>query len=108
MAKKKTAEKSAQELNFEAALEELEEIVQRLESGEGPLDAALKDYARAVELIRRCNQVLSQTERQIEILSGVDAEGNPIVRPAEEGEFALEDAESAESSRRRRPARGES
>ncbi len=102
MAKKRQTEKAVEKLSFEAALGELEAIVQRLESGETSLDESLEDYARAVQLIRHCNDVLNKTEQQIEKLTGVDADGNPIVRPSEEGEFSLEDAETARSSRRGR------
>jgi len=77
MAKKKTPEAPS----FEQALERLEAIVQRLEDGELGLDEALAQYEEGVGLLRRSYDLLGQAERRIEVLGGVDAEGNPITEP---------------------------
>ena len=45
-------------LDFEAALTELERIVQALETGRLPLETALQRYQQGVALVRRCRQVL--------------------------------------------------
>jgi exodeoxyribonuclease VII small subunit len=54
---------------FEAALGELEEIVQRMESAEVPLDESLRLYARGTFLISHCQQRLDTAEKQIEQLT---------------------------------------
>jgi exodeoxyribonuclease VII small subunit len=54
---------------FEAAQEELEEIVQRLESGETPLDEALSLWQRGEELYRLCRERLDAAQGKIEELA---------------------------------------
>lgn len=55
-------------LKFEAALAELEEIVQKMEGGRLPLEESLVAYRRGSELLQHCQQQLSDAERQIQIL----------------------------------------
>ncbi len=76
MAKKKPA-KPADAPNFEESLERLEAIVQQLEDGALGLDESLKQYEQGVALLRRSYELLRKAERKIEVLAGVDAEGNP-------------------------------
>lgn len=56
------------ELKFEAALAELEQIVQNMESGRLPLEESLEAYRRGAELLKHCQQQLGDAERQIQIL----------------------------------------
>ena len=56
-------------MTFEEAQKELEEIVQRLESGEAPLDEALKLWERGEELYRFCAAQLETAEGKIEELA---------------------------------------
>lgn len=78
MAKGKTAEKDEipddiRTLSFEAALEELEEIVRDLETGEGDLDTSINGYTRGVLLKRHCEAKLKEAEARIEkIVVGTD------------------------------------
>jgi exodeoxyribonuclease VII small subunit len=58
------------ERTFEHAQRELEEIVHRLESGEAPLDEALKLWERGEELYRFCRERLDTAEGKIEELAG--------------------------------------
>ena len=58
------------EPTFEEAQRELEQIVQRLESGEAPLDEALKLWERGEELYRFCKERLDTAEGKIEELAG--------------------------------------
>ena len=58
-----------EELKFEKALEQLEKIVEDLESGNMPLEDALKKYEEGVKLCRICTQKLSQAETKIETLT---------------------------------------
>ncbi|MDQ1341509.1 MAG: exodeoxyribonuclease small subunit [Pseudomonadota bacterium] len=53
---------------FEAALKELEGIVQALESGNTPLEDALHAYERGVALLGQCQETLGQAEQKIRIL----------------------------------------
>jgi exodeoxyribonuclease VII small subunit len=56
------------DLSFEGALEKLEGIVDRLESGDLPLEDALKAFEEGVALSRRCAGDLDAAERRIEVL----------------------------------------
>lgn len=69
MAKKETTK------NFEAALEELEQVVEQLESGELPLDDSLAAFEKGVGLVKFCNQKLNEVEKKVELLVK-DKEGN--------------------------------
>jgi len=62
------------ELSFEQALEELEEIVQALEAGQVPLDETLERFERAMALKERCASLLQEAETRISKL--MDEQGN--------------------------------
>jgi exodeoxyribonuclease VII small subunit len=66
------------ELRFEAAVSQLEEIVESLERGEPELATALTKYETGVRLLSRCYALLERAERSVALLTGVDAEGNPV------------------------------
>jgi exodeoxyribonuclease VII small subunit len=53
---------------FEVALQELEQLVARLESGELPLDQMLGAYQRGAELLQFCRDKLEAVEGQIKVL----------------------------------------
>lgn len=54
--------------SFEAALQELEGIVQTLEGGGAPLEESLKAYERGMGLLSFCQTTLGQAEQKIRIL----------------------------------------
>ncbi|MDO8960172.1 MAG: exodeoxyribonuclease VII small subunit [Rhodocyclaceae bacterium] len=54
--------------SFEAALQELESIVQTLEGGGAPLEESLKAYERGTGLLNFCQTTLGQAEQKIRIL----------------------------------------
>ena len=58
------------ELTFEAALAELEKIVNRMETGELSLEQALATHKRGLELARYCQQQLEAAREQVKILEG--------------------------------------
>jgi exodeoxyribonuclease VII small subunit len=62
------AQKQSADKKFEAALEELEEVVERLESGELSLEDSLAAFEKGVGLVRFCNQKLNEVEKKIEML----------------------------------------
>ncbi len=66
------------ELRFEAAVTQLEQIVESLERGEPELATALTKYETGVRLLSRCYALLERAERSVALLTGVDAEGNPV------------------------------
>ena len=54
--------------DFEAALAELEKIVEKMESGEQSLEEALSAFQRGIELTRSCQQGLKEAEQRVEKL----------------------------------------
>jgi exodeoxyribonuclease VII small subunit len=63
---------------FEEALQQLEQIVQKLEKGELPLEDSLKLYEEGIRLSRLCHGKLEEAEGRIEMLMK-DARGEPIL-----------------------------
>ena len=54
-----------EELSFEESLEKLEEIVNKLESGDVPLDDAIDEFNNAMQLVKICNEKLNSAEEAI-------------------------------------------
>ena len=64
---------------FESAIAELEQIVQRIEQEELPLETALELFERGIKLSRFCNGKLDDAEQRISIL--LDDAGQPRIEP---------------------------
>jgi exodeoxyribonuclease VII small subunit len=71
-----TAQADVTTLSFEKALAELEQIVQRLERGDVPLEESVAIYERGEVLKRRCEELLRQAEARVEKIT-LDASGKP-------------------------------
>jgi len=63
--------------DFEQALGELESVVERLEHGELPLEEALRQFERGIELTRACQASLKQAEQKVEILLQKNPDASP-------------------------------
>lgn len=70
---------------YEAALAELESLVQSLESGQVPLDELLAGYQRGAALLALCKDKLAAVEDQIKLLEA-SPQGGLVTKPWEEGE----------------------
>ncbi len=53
---------------YEQAMEELKKLSERLENGELSLDESLEVYAKAVELVKLCNNKLQDTQKRMTVL----------------------------------------
>lgn len=53
---------------FEQAMKQLEKIVQDLESGDMPLEKAIKTFEEGIQLSKFCSEKLDETEKRITIL----------------------------------------
>jgi exodeoxyribonuclease VII small subunit len=53
---------------YEEALAELEQLVQRMEEGQMPLDQLLGSYKRGAELLELCRSRLAAVEEQVKVL----------------------------------------
>ena len=62
------AETSATAAPFEQTLAQLEALVVRLESGELPLDEALRSFEQGVRLTRECQAALSSAQQKVQLL----------------------------------------
>jgi exodeoxyribonuclease VII small subunit len=56
------------DINFEQSLAELELLVEKMEQGELPLEQALQQFERGIELARGCQSALRQAEQKVELL----------------------------------------
>jgi exodeoxyribonuclease VII small subunit len=65
-------------IDFEGALRELEELVERMEQGDLSLEQSLKDFERGVALTRTCQQALQEAEQKVQILMRKDEEAGLI------------------------------
>ena len=71
--------------DFEASLDELEKIVQRLESGELSLESSLQDFERGVALTRSCQEALKKAEQKVQKLIEKDGQlGFELFDPSSE------------------------
>jgi exodeoxyribonuclease VII small subunit len=95
---------SSSSLSFEENLARLEATVRTLEDGQITLSESLQQYEQGVGYLKECYRLLEQAERRIELLTGFDAQGNPIVEPFDEAEMSLEEKAQVRSRRRSRSA----
>jgi exodeoxyribonuclease VII small subunit len=75
MPRKATAEAAADPspvASFEASLDALEQLVEKMEHGELSLEESLAAYEHGVGLYRRCQQALEQAELRVKLLSDPD------------------------------------
>ena len=59
---------SAKKINLEKSLADLEELVEELESGDLPLETAMKKFEEGIKLTRGCQAALKEAEQKVEIL----------------------------------------
>ena len=59
---------STKKFNLEKSLADLEELVEELESGDLPLEKAMKKFEEGIKLTRGCQSALKEAEQKVEIL----------------------------------------
>ena len=62
------AKKTRKSTNFEAAITELESLVEEMEQGDISLEESLKKFERGIELTRTCQQALQEAEQKVQML----------------------------------------
>ncbi|RUL80089.1 exodeoxyribonuclease VII small subunit [Dyella choica] len=70
--------------DFEHSLDELEQLVARMEGGEMSLDDSLSAFERGIGLYRHCQQALDQAELRVRLL--LDPEAPDQAAPFKPGE----------------------
>jgi exodeoxyribonuclease VII small subunit len=73
--------------DFEASMRALEELVERLEQGDLPLEESLAAFERGVMLTRACQTALKEAEQKVEIL--LKKAGEPAIE-----DFTPEDSKA--------------
>ena len=66
-------------LSFEEAMDKLEQIVDKLESGDVPLERAIELFQEGMRLSHLCKKKLEQVERKIEML--IEEDGAFVKKP---------------------------
>lgn len=74
--------------SFEQSLKQLEQIVNEMESGELPLEQAIRKFEEGIELSKFCAQKLEETERKITLLMqvGGTVSEKPFAPAGEDGQ----------------------
>ena len=70
MAKSREPVAEISAMKFEAAVAELERIVQLMEGSTLPLEDSIAAYQRGTELLRHCQQQLDSAEARLRVLDG--------------------------------------
>ncbi len=86
--------------NFEKSLAELEKIVTALEEGRG-LSESLELYEHGVKHLKQCHEALNQAQLKLQMLTGVDDDGNPVVKEFDEQNTDDLEAKAAARQKRR-------
>ncbi len=68
--------KASEAPSFEQALEQLEQLVERLEDGQIPLEDSLKDFEKGVALVRQLRERLDQAQQRVEKI--METEGGKL------------------------------
>ncbi len=105
MAKRESKAEKAEkidQLSFEQCLEQLQRVVDALEDGNTGLSESLVEYERGVAYLKQCHKLLESAEHRVQMLSGVDADGNLVTQRFDESPMSLEEKASTRSRRRTR------
>jgi len=64
-----SSENNVNKISFEQALSQLTGLVEKLESGELPLEESVAAFEQGVKLSRRCETLLEQAEQRLQVLN---------------------------------------
>lgn len=90
------------DVTFEAALTEIQQVLDDLENGTIGLEESLQRFERGTALLRRCHALLESAERRIELVTGRTADGQLLTAPFDSE--ATHQPEQPQAGRRRRRA----
>ncbi len=65
-------QKNIDDMTFEEALNQLTALVEKLESGQLPLEESVAAFEQGVKLTRRCEALLDQAEQRLQVLGNQD------------------------------------
>ena len=72
-------------INFEEKLEELENLVETLESGGLSLEQSLKAFEKGIQITRECQEALKEAEQKVNLLTR-NADGETELTPFDDTE----------------------
>lgn len=61
--------KTPKPFDFEASLQQLNHLIEEMETGQLSLNASLKHFEEGIALIRQCQQTLNEAEQKIKVIS---------------------------------------
>lgn len=79
-------------MEFEKKLKRLEDIVEKMESGDLSLDDSLKLFEEGVKLSRDCQGQLTAAEEKVKVLLSVDSDGKAVTRDFDFGNEAEDES----------------
>lgn len=107
MAKSKQADKqdatSDSQPTFEESLGRLQRIVADLEEGSLGLGESIERFEQGMVLLKTCYQMLEHAEQRIEVLTGLDADGNPLTADFDASATATQPPKTTAKRKRKRP-----
>lgn len=77
-------------MEFEKKLKRLEDIVEKMESGDLSLDDSMKLFEEGVKMSRECQAQLTVAEEKVKLLLSVDADGKAVTRDFDPDDDARE------------------
>ena len=80
----KSKDQAKEPPKFEEAIEQLESIIEKIESGEVGLEESLSQYESGMKLIMQCRKILDAAEQRIDRLA-LDAKGKLKIESGEAG-----------------------
>ncbi len=83
MPSRKKTDAEASPATLEAAIAEIETILERMEGEEQPLEQSLKDFEAGITLTRRAQALLRDAEQQVQTLTE-NADGEPAATPLDD------------------------
>lgn len=69
---------TSKDISFEQAMKHLEEIVDKLEEADVPLEKAINYYQEGMELSKICSEKLSDVEKQMKKIVEADGTVKPL------------------------------
>lgn len=80
-ATRKTAKKPTTSPDFEKSLEQLNQLIEKMESGHLSLESSLQYFEEGIALIRGCQQTLNEAEQKIQLLTEKTENGEkPVLK----------------------------
>ncbi|WP_413379816.1 exodeoxyribonuclease VII small subunit [Alkalihalobacillus sp. 1P02AB] len=74
-----------EEISFEEAMNELENVVEQLEQGDVPLDEAISMFQKGMELSKQCHDKLEEVEKKMDRILHPDGEIEEVQLVEDEG-----------------------